>query len=418
MTCLESIKDQKSHWSAQLSAQGLITNGLRFPTSRDEYWKYTRTNTLVEAEYLTDLIHINTRKGFELLGLDAHYVVTVNGRFDAALSSPLKQEGIMVRAFSQMGDAETTVVDRHLGAYVDAKSHAFTALNTAGFADGVFIEIQAGVSLDKPICLLHIQKGEQRLSHVRHLMVLGTSAKATVLERYVSEDAKNGFTNAVVETVVNKEAKLEWIILQDEQEGSSQIHTTHIRQHAHSVATIITATLSGNLIRNNLNFEVQGEGCESNMFGIYFTSGNQHVDNHTFVDHLVPHCNSNELFKGVMADRSTGVFNGKIMVRQDAQQTNAFQSNQNILLSDRATINTKPELEIYADDVKCSHGCTIGQLDDEALFYLQSRGLSKAAATQLLVQAFAGEVIEKVSDETIRQHLTDAMQSKFDHLHV
>ncbi|MDP4963624.1 MAG: Fe-S cluster assembly protein SufD, partial [Salibacteraceae bacterium] len=220
------------------------------------------------------------------------------------------------------------------------------------------------------------------------------------------------FTNAVTEVVAEAGSNGKLYLLQEEGDESNQINSTHIVQKASSTFSVLTVTMSGALVRNNLNFAITGEGCESNLNGLYFTSGNQHVDNHTYADHQVANCNSNELYKGVMTDKSTGVFNGKIMVHQAAQKTNAFQSNQNILLTDRATINTKPELEIYADDVKCSHGCTIGQLDEEAMFYLQSRGLGKMAATKLLLNAFASDVVEMVDNEAVKTYIEHWVEKK------
>jgi len=248
---------------------------------------------------------------------------------------------------------------------------------------------------------------------MRNLIVLGANSKANIITQYEGEGNEEGFTNVVTEAVVGPGAKGGLYIIQNEGDSASHINSTQIEQAKDSQFSVVTVTKSGKLVRNNLNYEVNGEGCESNMYGVCFTRGKQHVDNHTFVDHLLPNCNSNELYKGVMNDKSTGVFNGKIMVRRDAQKTNAFQSNQNVLLTDTASIFTKPELEIYADDVKCSHGCTVGQLDEEATFYLQSRGLSKDDATKLLIQAFASDVIEKVEIEALRESLEAFIHNQF-----
>jgi len=299
-----------------------------------------------------------------------------------------------------------------LGNYIDSKSNAFTALNTAYFQDGIFIKVAKNAVIEKPVYILNICRGEQQASQTRNLILVGENAKVEIVNHFSGSANSGSFTNAVTEVVAEAGSHGKMYLLQEEGDESNQVNSTHIVQKGSSTFSVLTVTLSGALVRNNLNFAITGEGCESNLNGLYFTSGNQHVDNHTYADHQVPNCNSNELYKGVMTDRSTGVFNGKIMVHRDAQQTNAFQSNQNILLTDKASVNTKPELEIYADDVKCSHGCTIGQLDEEAMFYLQSRGLGKMDATKLLLNAFASDVIEMVDNDAVKAYIEHWVEKK------
>jgi Fe-S cluster assembly protein SufD len=227
----------------------------------------------------------------------------------------------------------------------------------------------------------------------------------------------NTFTNHITEIFISKNANLTIDKLQYEGETSSQIMTEQVEQSDDSTFTINTATLNGLLVRNNLNIAVNGQNCETNLNGVYLLNGNQHVDNHTIVDHLKPNCNSNELYKGVIDGKATAVFNGKVFVRKDAQKINAFQSNGNVLLTDDATVNSKPELEIYADDVKCSHGSTTGQLDEEAVFYLRARGLSETAARQLMVGAFVGEVFEKFENESVTKSIQTILSERFGWIH-
>lgn len=397
----------------QGDARAAIHNGLEFPTTRDEYWKYTRIGKLINTDYSTAEASIESIEEFKIPNLDAYYFVFVNGVFNAALSDTSFEDGLSVQNMASVEGETKDLMLANLGKYVDAEKHAFTALNTSYFQDGAFILVGDNAEVSKPICLLHVATGEQPAANQRNLVLVGKNAKAQVVSQYVGKNNSGSLSNAVTEVAVSEGASGHLYILQNEGQGSAQINTTQISQKRDSNFSVMTVTLDGDLVRNNLNFSITDQGCESNLYGLYFTSGKQHVDNHTYADHQMPNCNSNELYKGVMADSSTGVFNGKIMVHQDAQQTNAFQSNQNILLTDKASVNTKPELEIYADDVKCSHGCTIGQLDEEAMFYLQSRGLGKEAATKLLLQAFAADVLEIVEIDAVKDYLSNFIESKF-----
>ena len=340
-------------------------------------------------------------------------VVFVNGEYSKELSNSNLPEGIKILALSEASASDKDAMCEHLGMHIKSENQAFNILNTSYFKDVAFVKVEDNVEVTKPIHVLSICAGDNQAMNMRNLVVLGTNSKANVITQFEGEGNTDSFTNVVSEVVVGDGAKGGLYIIQNEGETASHINSTQVTQSNSSQFSVITVTKSGKLVRNNLNYSVNGQACESNMYGVYFTRDNQHVDNHTYVDHLQPNCNSNELYKGVMNDRSTGVFNGKIMVQREAQKTNAFQSNQNILLSDTASIFTKPELEIYADDVKCSHGCTVGQLDEEATFYLQSRGLSKDDATKLLIQAFASDVIEKVEIEALRDSLETFIHNQF-----
>jgi Fe-S cluster assembly protein SufD len=411
-----SFLEQFDHIPAQFPLQGdaraAIHNGLDFPTTRDEYWKYTRVAKLVSAHYNQNGLSSVDISSLIIPNLDAHLIVFINGVFSADHSIKSLVSGLSIQSIASLeGDDKSTALE-HLGRHIDSKSNAFTALNTAYFQDGIFIKIDKNGVIEKPIYLLNISTGEQQASQTRNLFLVGENAKVEIINHFAGNANSGSFTNAVTEVVAEAGSNGKMYLLQEEGDESNQVNSAHIVQKASSTFSVLTVTMSGALVRNNLNFAITGEGCESNLNGLYFTSGNQHVDNHTYADHQAANCNSNELYKGVMTDKSTGVFNGKIMVHQAAQKTNAFQSNQNILLTDRATINTKPELEIYADDVKCSHGCTIGQLDEEAMFYLQSRGLGKMAATKLLLNAFASDVVEMVDNEAVKAYIEKWIERK------
>lgn len=397
----------------QGTARATIHNGLDFPTSRDEYWKYTRVASIVGKEYKQNESRLNSVAEFEIPDSEFKTLVFVNGVYDSKLSDTMPQGVSVVSIAKAEGDVKAEMLE-HLGAYMDNKKHAFNAFNTSYFLDGAFIQVDDKAIIKDPVRILHVSCGEEQATNCRNLVMIGNNAEASFIHQFEGKDNAGSFTNAVTEIVVGEGANGHYYLMENEGEGTSHVNSTQVVQKRDSRFSMVTVTKSGQLVRNNLNFSITGQGCESNLNGIYFTSGTQHIDNHTYADHQMPNCNSNELYKGVMTDRSTGVFNGKIMVQRDAQQTNAFQSNQNILLSDRATVNAKPELEIYADDVKCSHGCTIGQLDEEAMFYLQSRGLSKKAASQLLVRAFAGDVLELVEVPELREDIQRFIDGKFD----
>ena len=397
----------------QGKARAIIHNGLDFPTTRDEYWKYTRTAPIISSIFNQNEHKINAVDRYLIEGLDAHLIVFVNGEYSKALSKADFPKGVKVLSLSEANAEDKSLMCEHLGMHANNEGQAFSTLNTSYFKDVAFLKVDDNIEVDKPLHVLSLSAGDKQAINMRNLVVLGTNSKANIITQFEGEANSESFTNVVTEVVVGAGSKGGLYIIQNEGETASHINSTQVSQARDSQFSVITVTKTGKLVRNNLNYAVNGEGCESNMYGVYFTRGNQHVDNHTYVDHLFPNCNSNELYKGVMTDKSTGVFNGKIMVRRDAQKTNAFQSNQNVLLTDTASIFTKPELEIYADDVKCSHGCTVGQLDEEATFYLQSRGLSKDDATKLLIQAFASDVIDKVEVEPLRYALEVFIHNQF-----
>lgn len=378
-----------------------------FPTSRHEAWKYTRVAKIKNTAFTnTGTENVNTSFG---LSDDSVRFVFVNGHFSPDLSSTSYPDGTKIQALSQMDTAEQQVFAR---GEENFKS-VFHAFNTAYATDGLYVHISAKVQVAPSIEIIHIQTGEQVVGHLRHSISAEAFSTAHIIQRFVSVNAQACFTNVISDISVGKNAQVSIDKLQEEDPTSFAIVSENVAQDGDSTFTINTITLDGALVRNDLVINVNGSNAQTNLNGAYLLRASQHVDNHTTVDHRVAHCESNELYKGVIDGKATAVFNGKVFVRPHAQKINAFQSNGNVLLSDDATVNSKPELEIYADDVKCSHGSTTGQLDEEAVFYLRARGIGEKAARQLMVGAFIGDVLDKVENETVLSHIHQEIENRF-----
>lgn len=393
---------------------------LGLPTSKNEAWKYTNITRALRHGYALDpaepeRVDADVIARHLIPGLDAHLVVLVNGRFDSEHSRIGElPDGVIVEGFAEATKRHPDVVSRHYGRYADIQTEAFAALNTAFADDGVFVYVPADVSLDRPVHVLSLVTAKRDLMiHPRLLYAIESGGSAVVVESARGETANRTFTNSVTEAYVGANARFEHYKVQDLGETATQVYNVQVYQERDSVFTTNTVTLSGALVRNNLWFLPDAENCETHLYGLFLGRGKSHIDTHTLVDHAKPNCYSNELYKGILEDESTGVFNGKVFVRQDAQKTNAYQSNKSIVLSDRANMYSKPELEIYADDVKCSHGATTGQLDPEALFYLRSRGLSEGHARAVLLQAFAKDVVHNIRLEPLRELLDEYIVSRF-----
>jgi FeS assembly protein SufD len=390
------------------------------PTKRTEDWKYTPISGLFDNPcYLAGdtpqvSLELKTIDAIRLPGYQAaNELVFVNGMFSPLLStirSPKNQLTVLPLESAAKGIYKD-LVKEHLGQSSTYIPDGVHALNTSFIREGIFIHIAQEQQLDHPVYIYHIADARQRpiLSQPRSLIIVEQNANVQLVETYHTLGASDNFTNQVMEIVTHKDARLAYYKIQQDAANASQVSTTHIRQVGRSYVRAITVTLNGGIIRNNMNIIMEASGNEAHLYGLYVLNGHTHADNHTLVDNLAPNCLSNELYKGILNDHATGVFNGKIMVRPDAQKTNAYQTNKNILLSDDATINTKPQLEIFADDVKCSHGCTIGQLDENALFYLTARGIPKADATALLLQAFALDILDQIEPEPLRLYVTQLL---------
>lgn len=337
-------------------------------------------------------------------GFKGDLLVFSNGKFIPELSS--KIEDLEVSLISEKPEIP-------LGSIAKPEKDAFAALNQASFEDGIFISVPKKAQIEKPVLLLSFnQANEGQVIQPRVWIEVGDFAEVTFIDQSISLGEASYFVNKVVEVKGGINSQIHFYRLQDEGKNAIEVSTIESDIHKDARFNSVNISLSGDMVRNNLNLNLKGSNSEGNMYGIYLLNGKTHVDNHTNVDHTIPHAESNELYKGILADQSRGVFNGKIFVRQDAQKTNAFQQNNNILLSEDAIVNTKPQLEIWADDVKCSHGCTVGQLDEEALFYLQARGIDKMQAKGLLLYAFAGEVLEKIQTESFREYCDSLIQER------
>ena len=311
-------------------------------------------------------------------------------------------------------EAHPELVSSYFGVLTNTRDEAFTALNTACAGEGIFIHVPKGKVVEESVVLYFINdaRSENIGAQPRNLFIIEENAQVTLTETFLTLGEAQSLTNVVTEVHVAKDALVKYYKVQNDSDNSFHIGTTQVRMADNSHFYAATVSLNGGFIRNNLNIAIDGEHCDAHMYGLYFPDGRQHIDNHTVADHRKPNSESNELYKGVLRGKSTGVFNGKIFVQQDAQKTNAFQSCKNVVLSPEATMNTKPQLEIFADDVKCSHGTTTGQLDNEALFYLRSRGISKDEALNLLMFAFCEDVITQIMIEPIQEYLKGIITQK------
>lgn len=390
----------------------LVTNP---PTSRDEYWKYTRTAKILSRNFVqaTESYKMDY-SSFVLEGLDAYRLYFTDGVFDAKQSQEIHSDKVIICSTQNALKLYPKLIETHLGKSIQREKEFFTLLNNTLFQDGVFVHIAKGTVLEKPISIIKVGKEHNILNQCRNIFIFEEQSQGKIIKSENAILSEDAFINEHTEVFVGKNAHVSLDILQNENHKTDRIEGVSVLQQANSVFKINTITISGRLVRNNLDIRLDGQHCETYLNGIYSCLGNQHFDNHTFVDHKEPNCFSSELYKGIMDNQSVGVFNGKVLVRKDAQKTNAFQSNQNIVLSDKAGVFSKPELEIYADDVKCSHGSTTGQLDEDAVFYLQSRGISKEEARKMLVYAFLGEVLEKVEIEPLKNKIDKNLSERYD----
>jgi Fe-S cluster assembly protein SufD len=423
MNTLELFKERFNQYRAGNGSSGLSTirqnafdafNLMGIPTSRNEEWKYTRIGGVFNKELQIPISQASTSissfdlESLRLPGHDrANELVFINGLFSFSLSS-IRSSGLVVLSLEEAaGNEYKDIVLKHLGHSSNYLKDGIIALNTAFLHGGIFVQAKKGHVLEHPIYIYNVVDGRSAniFAQPRSLVHVDECANVQLVETYATVGAGESFTNEVMEVVLEQGAMLEYYKIQNDKDHANQACTTHIRQVGKSYVHTVTISLSGEMVRNNLNVILEAERCEAHLYGLYFHQGQSHIDNHTVVDNVKPNCLSNELYKGMLDDNATGVFNGKIFVRQQAQKTNAYQSNKNVLLSGNSSINSKPQLEIFADDVKCSHGCTVGRLNEEGLFYLRSRGISEKMARSLLLQAFTADILEHVKAELIRKHL-------------
>jgi Fe-S cluster assembly protein SufD len=420
-TRAEQLRHPRRRWLARIREAALQRfQSLGFPTTREEEWRFTSVAPIARRTFtLPTLVPPHDASAdvppLRLPGSLAAELVFVNGTYVAALSRHgALPEGSSVNNLGSVLAARGDEVEPHLARIAPFERHPFVALNTAFLDDGARIHLPAGTIVQQPIHLLFIttnsKAGDSLMVHPRVLISLGENSQASIVETYAGPAGVPYFTNAVTEVALGENALLDHYKLQ--YEGSDASHVGAIHVHAQRSATYASHSISlgGALTRNDVMVSLNGEGVHCTLNGLYTADGQRLVDNHTTIDHAWPHCGSREIYKGILADRARGVFNGKIIVRPDAQRTDAKQTNRALLLSENAQINTKPQLEIFANDVKCTHGAAVGQLDDEALFYLRSRGLSDLAARHLLIHAFAGDVLSRLAIEPVRAEIETRLQ--------
>lgn len=384
-----------------------------FPTTQDEEWAFTNIAPLTRNNFeLAESTTVPAAVEDYRYGLKG--LVFVDGHFAGAHSD---LNGLPNDVFiERLSIAAGTIIVAALGRAASTEGEAFTALNTAFWQDGAIIHITSGVVVEQPIHLLFVSTGQRAhvVSHPRVLVVAGPNSQATVVESYIGLGAGPYLTNSVSELFLGHDAVLDHYRIQRESAAAFHIAATHVYEERAAQFRSTSINLGGRLTRHHVHTALAGEGVDSTLNGLYIADGGQHVDNHTLIEHAEPNCQSHEFYKGILGGRATGVFRGKIHVHQAAQKTDAYQANQNLLLSATAQINTKPQLEIYADDVKCSHGATIGQLDADALFYLRSRGMGHREAVRVLTRAFAGEVLDRVRIPVLKDSLNQLVDRRLD----
>ncbi len=390
-----------------------------FPSKKDEAWKYTSLAKLIKSDYSIfpkeeTTIELKDVKKYFLFEIDTYKIVFIDGVYSPFLSDTT-HDGIDVCLLSAAlsKDKYKKTITTYFNT-IAKKDDNLTALNTSFTKEGAYIFIPKSVVAEKPIQILHFATGKQGpiLLQPRNLIVVEENAQVQIVERHQSLVPHQIMSNSVTEIFAAKKAVIDYYKVQNDLDEASLIDNTYVAQKTKSNVSVHTFSFGGKLTRNNLNFYQKGEYIDSIMKGVTIIGDQQHVDHFTLVDHAQPNCESHQDYKGIYSDKSVGVFNGKIYVNRIAQKTNAFQKNNNILLDDTATINTKPQLEIFADDVKCSHGCTIGQLDEDALFYLRSRGIPKKEAKGLLTYAFANNVLESVKIPTLKARINKLIANK------
>ncbi len=406
-------------WLADLRNRAMKRfRALGFPSTRDEEWKYTSVEAVRKAP-----LRIADSSGADTVRSPAPFAAAGWDRYELAFpgtgngAGGARSDGVFIGPLADAVDARLPWVESHLARHADYEDHAFRALNTAFMEDGAAVRLDPGRTLDKPVHLAFpAPSGEarNRIAHPRTLVVVGAGSRLTLVETYTGSDADTCCTNAVTEIVLEEDAVLDHYRLLRQGEKAFHIGTVQVYQARNSRYRSHSVTSGGAITRVEINARLDGEGADCQLQGLYVAGGRQHVDSRTVIEHAKPHGTSRELYKGVLNDRARAVFNGKIVVHEEAQKTDARQSNKNLILSRDAEIDSKPQLEILADDVRCSHGTTIGQLEEDELFYLRSRGLDPAVARKLLVHGFASEILDGIAIELLKDGLTAQVFSELE----
>ncbi len=393
---------------------------LSFPTKKNEEWRFTNITPLIQNKFnLTGKVPSVKKTEldrFRFNGMKSPLMVFINGSFSEELSelSSIKDK-ITAKNISSAIKENDPQIKKYFAKYADSSNQIFTALSTAFIKDGAFVHVPENIVMEEPLHILFLSASneEKILSHPRNLFIADKNSQISIIEHYAGLDESVYFTNAVTEISVGENAVVRHTKFQEESKSSFHISRMETVQESNSNFTSNMISFGAEIARNDFNTRFIGTGGESELNGLFMTDNSQLFDAHTLIDHASPHCNSHELYKGILDDKSRGVFNGKVIVRKDAQKTNAFQENNNIILSNEALVNTKPQLEIFADDVKCSHGATIGQLDNDALFYLKTRGIGEKASRDILIHAFASDVVRRIKIKEIRDHIENILTEKF-----
>ncbi|EKB60930.1 Fe-S cluster assembly protein SufD [Bergeyella zoohelcum] len=421
MALLERIEKQKNtlQWEKHAALEKFLSLG--FPTKKDEEYKYTHLKEVTEKDYnfSPKKTHNITKEELNQLHLGEEnfdWLVFVNGELHKELSKiSIENAEFLSLEYVQSHEQYQPMVKQYLDTIAN-KDLAFTQLNTALYSFGFFLHIPKNTVIEKPIHVFYLSQNQEENTcyNVRNLLIAEEGAKVEIIESHHNFDTTYTFTNAVTEIFVASNAKVDWHKLQNDNATSYLVDHTFAKQERDSLATVNTFSFGGKLVRNNLDFIHNGENINSFMNGITIIGGEQLVDHHTAVHHNQPNCESYQNYKGIFKDKAHGVFNGKVFVDKIAQKTNAYQQNNNVLLSEGATIDTKPQLEIFADDVKCSHGCTVGQLNEDALFYLRARGISKKEAQALLLYAFANDAMQNIDIEPLKEKISRLLAEKLE----
>jgi Fe-S cluster assembly protein SufD len=399
---------------------------LGFPTTRHEDWRFTNVAALAKTAFTLagpDGTTVRTADFVDVAPAvtDWPRLVFVNGWYVAGLSTAGRvPEGVRAGSLAEALSFDAGAIGEHLFRHARYEEHAFTALNTAFAADGAFLHVPDGMDLPHPIDVVHVATpgAEPRMAHPRNLFVVGAGSRVTIIERYVGASDGVYFTNAVTEMIAGANAKIDHVKVGRESDRAYHVGAAHFHQDRDSTITSHTVTLGGAIVRNEITPVLDGPGAECGLNGLYLASGRQHVDNHLRVEHAQPHCDSREFFKGILEDRARAVFTGRIVVHKDAQKTDAKQTNMNLLLSEDAQVDTKPQLEIFADDVKCTHGATIGQIDEDAIFYMQTRGIDRETARGVLIFGFAEESLDHIAVVPLRKQLQEVLFDRLPQGHL
>ena len=406
-------------WLGKLRSEGIQSFAeLGFPTTRLEDWKYCNVAPIASVHFQPAPFELSNqvREQVEEMAFaeaDCTRLVFVNGHYAEELSAVGNlPKGATVTNLAKALKQEGSITAQ-LGRYAGHKTHPFVALNTAFMEDGAFIVVPRGVVMEKPVEILYVSTGgkEPWVAHPRNLVIAAQGSQLSLVETYAGLGGVY-FNNAVTEIVAEENSHVDYVKLQDESETAFHVATVLAYAARNAAAQTNSIQFGARLGREEVTTILDGEGAEGHLYGLYVTNGQQLIDNHTTIDHAQPHCSSREFYKGILDGKSTGVFNGKILVRKDAQKTDSKQSNKNLLLSESATVNTKPQLEIFADDVKCTHGATVGQIDPESIFYMRSRGIGLEHARNLLTLAFAGAIVHNVKFDPLRNRLKAALLAK------